>query len=187
MIYSQTIKIIKFFPKYWTFGTSGIDSFGCNWSNENCWIVSSPTMICKVLKHLDICKCYGFDFSSMEICFILASYLGKSTWSITSFIKECIEYQSPQNFFVSGSDQMSIFAHTKINGNVIVAKVDLDRMTEYKNEVIHNLITFFFSHQSFREAWSDIKQLTQWGYFYVCNDGILQVIKKSVSNITSKK
>lgn len=41
-----------------TTGTSRIDVFGYNWSNENFWIVPTSIMMCEVLKHLDICKSY---------------------------------------------------------------------------------------------------------------------------------
>ena len=45
-------KVSKFYSKFWTDGTTGVDAFAYNWFGEVCWIVPPVSMIAKVIAHV---------------------------------------------------------------------------------------------------------------------------------------
>lgn len=51
--------VTRFYSKYWNPGSTGVDAFAYDWSGENCWIVPPPFIVCKVLKHMQLCNAHG--------------------------------------------------------------------------------------------------------------------------------
>ena len=56
---SQNSKVHRFYSKFWTPNTAGVDAFAFDWSRDNCWIVPPPSLVCRTIQHLRICKARG--------------------------------------------------------------------------------------------------------------------------------
>ncbi|VDI56805.1 Hypothetical predicted protein [Mytilus galloprovincialis] len=52
-------KCKMFNSKFYCKGTSGIDAFKQNWTNENNWLVPPPSLITKVINKLTVERCEG--------------------------------------------------------------------------------------------------------------------------------
>ena len=122
---SKNFKVKKYFTRFWSPGSSGVDAFAQNWADENCWIVPPPSLICRVLRHLQLCNVFG----TMVIPKWKSALYWPLIWntksnSFKSFIKNYFEYERPYNFFTEGSDKNSIFAMHNFPSNVLVLHVD---------------------------------------------------------------
>ena len=56
LAFSNTAKCRKFYSKFWCPGTSGVDAFSFDWSNENCWLVPSVYSVIRTVHHIEYCK-----------------------------------------------------------------------------------------------------------------------------------
>lgn len=52
-------KVNKFFSKFWTPGTSGVDAFAFDWKLYNSWIVPPVHLIADTIRHLELCTAQG--------------------------------------------------------------------------------------------------------------------------------
>ena len=121
----KNFKVMKFYSKFWNPGTSGVDAFAYDWAGENCWIVPPPSLVCRVLSHMEICKACGtLVVPKWKSALYWPMLWDAEKGSYKSFIQDLVEYKRPKNFFRSGSDRNSIFAQEKFESNVLVLFID---------------------------------------------------------------
>ena len=120
----NNFKVNKFYSLFWTPGTSGVDAFAFDWSQDVNWIVPPISLIGRAVRHLLNCGAKGTlvvpKWKSAAFWPSLIDKNGKFLW----FVKDSIEYKHPTIFFVPGSDKNSIFAAQKFNSNVIALNLD---------------------------------------------------------------
>lgn len=108
---------------FWTPGTSGVDAFAFDWSQDVNWIVPPISLIGRAVRHLLNCGAKGTlvvpKWKSAVFWPSLIDKNGKLLW----FVKDSKEYKHPTIFFVPGSDKNSIFT-AQFNSNVIALNLD---------------------------------------------------------------
>ncbi|KAK3090119.1 hypothetical protein FSP39_009337 [Pinctada imbricata] len=118
-------KVSKFFSKYYSPGTSGVDAFAQNWDGENCWLVPPPNLICRTVSHLRICKAFGvLIVPRWESALFWPIIWERKYKNFRYFVRDWIEFERPKNFYKAGSDKNSIFALDVFPSNVLVLKLD---------------------------------------------------------------
>lgn len=122
---SRNKKVSRFFSKFFTPGTSGVDAFAYDWSAFNNWIVPPIYLITRVINYMLICKAKGAlvipKWKSAVYWPMIVNHL---TYEYKDYIKDFREYRNPKSFFIKGSDENSIFAKQPFNSNVLVLLVD---------------------------------------------------------------
>ena len=117
-------KVQKFYSRFWTPGSSGVDAFAHDWSSDNSWIVPPPNVVCRVLLYLKMFKARGvLVVPKWKSALYWPMIWDESTRSFAYYIKAFVEYEKPKNFFKPGSDKDSIFSQNIFNSNVLVLQV----------------------------------------------------------------
>jgi hypothetical protein len=119
----NNFKIRKFFSKYWTPDTSGVDAFAFNWKEFNSWIVPPVSLISNVIIHLQLCKASGTLIVPKWTSSHFWPMLVNSDGNFKYFVIDYVEYVKPTHFFKAGSHKESVFAGAKFLSNVLVLKV----------------------------------------------------------------
>jgi hypothetical protein len=95
---SKHHKVNKFFSKFWTPGTIGVDWFAFNWKLYNSWIVPPVHLISDTIKHLELCKAHGTlvipKWTSAQFWSLLVNPDG----SFKTVVTDYVEYYKPNNF-----------------------------------------------------------------------------------------
>jgi hypothetical protein len=55
---NKNFKVKKYFTRFWSPGSAGVDSFAQNWANENCWIVP-PLHLYVEYSPFKLCNAFG--------------------------------------------------------------------------------------------------------------------------------
>ena len=114
-------KVCKFYSRYWTEGTAGVDAFAHDWQFENCWAVPPVGLVGRVIKHIVRYRAHG--------TLIVPYWLSASFWPLISngrgqflwFIVN-VKLFNTKGIFQSGSVQ-SMF-NKNFNGSVLALKFD---------------------------------------------------------------
>lgn len=117
-------KVNKFFSKFWTPGTSGVDAFAFDWKLYNSWIVPPVHLIADTIRHLELCTAQGTlvvpKWTSAHFWPLLVNSDGK----FKTFVIDYVEYVKPRIFFIAGSHKESAFAGVKFLSNVLVLNIN---------------------------------------------------------------
>ena len=49
----------RFHSRFWCPGTEAVDTFTVNWEGEVCWLVPPLHLVCRVLRHAEVCRAMG--------------------------------------------------------------------------------------------------------------------------------
>lgn len=120
----NNFKVTKFFSKFWTPGTSGVDALVFNWKDFNAWIVPPVCMVPAVINHMLLCRAKGTLVVPKWTSSCFWPLLVDGVGHFKAFVVDYYEYVKPRNFFLPGSDGKSIFAQPKFMSNVLVLKLN---------------------------------------------------------------
>ena len=56
--YANT-KLPRFYSRFYSPNTLGVDALSHSWEGENCWLVPPISIIAQVIEHFKLCKCVG--------------------------------------------------------------------------------------------------------------------------------
>lgn len=117
-------QIGTFNSQFWCPGTTGVDAFAYNWTNDNNWLVPPIYLIPKVLKHMIHCRARGTLVVPKWHSALFWPCLVDSTGNFHKYFIDFVEYAKPKNFFVSGSHKDSVFAKSPFISNVLVLRIN---------------------------------------------------------------
>ena len=111
-------KCKKFYSKWWCLGTSGMDAFAYDWSNEFCWAVPPPSLISKALIHAKKCKA--------DCLFVVPKWEASPFWPLITHmlyaeeLTQINEFCKPAHFFRKGRGNNAMFTVDACTFNVVV-------------------------------------------------------------------
>ena len=99
-------KVPKFYSKFFSPGTSGVDAFSFNWSGEFCWLAPPLCLISRVTLHVCISKC--------------RAVLVVPVWPSAHFIIiDYIYVECGKDVFEHGGNKLPLFGSDNFNGAVV--------------------------------------------------------------------
>ncbi|VDI17846.1 Hypothetical predicted protein [Mytilus galloprovincialis] len=96
---SRNKKVSRFFSKFFTPGTSGVDAFAYDWSAFNNWIVPPIYLITRVINYMLICKAKGaLVIPKWKSAVYWPMIVNRLTYEYKDYIKDFREYRNPKSF-----------------------------------------------------------------------------------------
>lgn len=121
---SKNFKVSKFNSQFWTPGSSGVDAFAFDWSEDNNWLVPPIHYVPNVINHMLHYKCLGTlivpQWKSALFWPIIVNTDGDFEW----YIKDYVKYVKPKSFYLPGSHIESVFAKSPFISDVLVLRID---------------------------------------------------------------
>ena len=56
---SYNTQLVRFNSRFASPGTKAVDAFTVDWHGENNWWCPSPSLVPRVIRHMEICKAHG--------------------------------------------------------------------------------------------------------------------------------
>ena len=120
-------QIEKFNSEFWCPGTTGVDAFAYDWSEDNNWLVPPIYLIPKVLKHMLYYRAKGTLVVPKWKSALFWPCLVDRTGNFHTYVVDSVEYVKPKNFFIGGSHKESIFAKSPFISNVLVLRINCSK------------------------------------------------------------
>ena len=115
-------KVKKFYSRFWTDGTAGVDCFAFDWHGENCWVVPPVRLVGKTILHLIKARTRATLivplWYSAAYWPLLVGYAG----NFRSFVVQVKRFTQTNGIFVQGSVP-SIFG-PGFNSPVLALRID---------------------------------------------------------------
>ena len=117
-------KLPKFNTKFYQPGTSGVNAFAQDWSNDNNWLCPPVCLTCKVLSHLKVCNAAG----TLVVPLWRSAYFWPRLcfnglhWS--GFVHDWVILPDLPNLFVRGKAKNSIFGRGSLPFPSVALRID---------------------------------------------------------------
>ena len=120
--YSNT-KLPRFYSRFYSPNTLGVDALSHSWEGENCWLVSPVSLITQVIEHLKLCKCVGVLVVPYwpSALFCGHALLMKIVLSVVILLASFMLLKGGE--FVHGSNRNSIFGSDKFSSPVLFLRI----------------------------------------------------------------
>ena len=117
-------KLPKFNTRFYQPGTSGVNAFAQDWSNDNNWLCPPVCLTCKVLSHLKVCNAAGTLVVPLwrsahfwpRLCFDGLHWSG--------FVHDWVILPDLPNLFVRGKAKNSIFGRGSLPFPSVALRID---------------------------------------------------------------
>ena len=117
-------KLPKFNTRFYQPGTSGVNAFAQDWSNDNNWLCPPVCLTCKVLSHLKVCNAAG----TLVVPLWRSAYFWPRLcfdglhWS--GFVHDWVILTDLPNLFVRGIAKNSIFGRDSLPFPSVALRID---------------------------------------------------------------
>ena len=117
-------KLPKFNTRFYQPGTSGVNAFAQDWSNDNNWLCPPVCLTCKVLSHLKVCNAAG----TLVVPLWRSAYFWPRLcfdglhWS--GFVHDWVILPDLPNLFVRGKAKNSIFGRGSLPFPSVALRID---------------------------------------------------------------
>ncbi|VDH97547.1 Hypothetical predicted protein [Mytilus galloprovincialis] len=140
-------KLLRFNSLYWNPGSESIDSFTCNWHEENNWLVPPVALAAKVINHLVKCRPVG--------TLIVPKWSSSPFWPLLfeeglhykPYVEDVFEFLEANRIFVAGHNVNSIFAQGDLKGTVL-AKIFTTGFWKHSHIISHPQLKTLFQKLS---------------------------------------
>ncbi|XP_063416029.1 uncharacterized protein LOC134697676 [Mytilus trossulus] len=117
-------KLLRFNSLYWNPGSESMDSFTCNWHEENNWLVPPVALAAKVINHLVKCRAVG--------TLIVPKWSSSPFWPLLfeeglhykPYVEDVFEFLEANRIFVAGHNVNSTFAQGDFKGTVLAVRLN---------------------------------------------------------------
>ena len=117
-------KLPKFNTRFYQPGTSGVNAFAQDWSNDNNWLCPLVCLTCKVLSHLKVCNAAG----TLVVPLWRSAYFWPRLcfnglhWS--GFVHDWVILPDLPNLFVRSKAKNSIFGRGSLQFPSVALRID---------------------------------------------------------------
>ena len=118
-------KLPKFNTRFYQPGTSGVNAFAQDWSNDNNWLCPPVCLTCKVLSHLKVCNAAG----TLVVPLWRSAYFWPRLcfdglhWS--GFVHDWVILPDLPNLLIRGKAKNSIFGRGSLPFPSVALRIDL--------------------------------------------------------------
>ena len=121
--YANT-KLPRFYSRFYSPNTLGVDALTHSWEGENCWLVPPVCLITQVIEHLKLCKCVGVLVVPYWPSAIFWPCIINEDRSFRSYIVDFLYVAEGRRVFVHGSNRNSIFGSDKFSSPVLFLRIN---------------------------------------------------------------
>ena len=121
--YANT-KLPRFYSRFYSPNTLGVDALSHSWEGENCWLVPLISLITQLIEHFKSCKCVGALVVPYWPSAIFWPCIINEERSFRNYILDFLYVAEGKRVFVHGANKKCIFGSDKFSSPVLFLRID---------------------------------------------------------------
>ena len=121
--YANT-KLPRFYSRFYSPNTLGVDALSHSWQGENCWLVPPVCLVTQVIEHVKLCKCVGALVVPYWPSAIFWPSIINEGRSFRSYIVDFLYIAEGKRVFVHGVNKNCIFGSDNFSSSVLFLRIN---------------------------------------------------------------